>query len=136
MSSRMMFVNLPVKDLDRAKGFFAALGFGFNPRFTDEKAACLVVSELGFVMLIQEAFFRTFTRRPLCDSTRETEGLVALSCESRAEVDELARRAIGAGGAQAMEPVDHGFMYERSFHDPDGHHWAVLWMDPKAARGE
>ena len=134
MAERMMFVNLPVRDLDRAKGFFGKLGFSFNARFTDEKAACMVVSDAGYVMLIQEAFYRTFTRRELCDAARE-EGLVALSCESRPEVDELVGRAVDAGGAQAMPPVDHGFMYERSFYDPDGHHWAVFWMDPKVAQG-
>jgi predicted lactoylglutathione lyase len=136
MAQRMMFVNLPVRDLDRAKGFFGKLGFSFNPRFTDEKAACMVVSDVGYVMLIQEAFYRTFTRRELCDTRREEEGLVALSCEGRGEVDALVRTAVDAGGAEAMPPIDHGFMYERSFHDPDGHHWAVLWMDPKVAQGE
>ncbi len=136
MAQRMMFVNLPVRDLDRAKGFFGKLGFSFNPRFTDDRAACMVVSDVGFVMLIQEAFYRTFTRRELCDTRREEEGLVALSCEGRGEVDALVRTAVDAGGAEAMPPMDHGFMYERSFHDPDGHHWAVLWMDPKVALGE
>ena len=130
MAQRMMFVNLPVSDLERAKAFFGKLGFSFNPRFTDEKAACMVVNEQGCVMLIQEAFYRTFTRRELCDTRREEEGLVALSCDGRAEVDALVRTALEAGGAEAMPPVDHGFMYERSFYDPDGHHWEVLWMDP------
>ena len=134
MAHRTMFLNLPVRDLDRSKAFFGRLGFSFDPRFTDARAACMVVSERGYVMLITEPFYRTFTRRPLCDTTRENEGLVALSCESRDEVDALVARAAGAGGAEAMPPVDHGFMYERSFHDPDGHHWAVLWMDPNAAR--
>jgi predicted lactoylglutathione lyase len=136
MAQRMMFVNLPVRDLDRAKAFFGELGFSFNPRFTDDKAACMVVSDAGYVMLIQESFYRTFTKRELCDTTRQNEGLVALSCEGRGEVDGLVRRAAAAGAAQAMPPVDHGFMYERSFYDPDGHHWAVLWMDPKVAQGE
>ncbi len=135
MADRMMFVNLPVKDLDRAKAFFRKLGFSFNPRFTDAKAACMVVNELACVMLIQEAFYRTFTRRELCDGARE-EGLTALSCADRAEVDRLVRTAVESGGSPAMPPVDHGFMYEWSFLDPDGHHWAVLWMDPKVARGE
>ena len=134
MAERMMFVNLPVRDLARAEGCFGKLGFSFNARFTDEKAACMVVSDAAYVMLIQEAFYRTFTRRELCDAARE-EGLVALSCESRPEVDDLVGRAVDAGGAQAMPPVDHGFMYERSFYDPDGHHWAVFWMDPKVAQG-
>ena len=136
MAQRMMFVNLPVHDLDRAKAFFGKLGFSFNPRFTDDKAACMVVSDVGYVMLLQEAFYRTFTRREPCDTTRQNEGLVALSCQSRAEVDGLVRAAVAAGGSQAMEPLDHGFMYERSFYDPDGHHWAVLWMDPRVAQGQ
>jgi predicted lactoylglutathione lyase len=136
MARRMMFVNLPVRDLDRARAFFGRLGFAFDPRFTDERAACMVVSDVAYVMLLQDAFWRTFTRREPCDTTRQNEGLVALSCESRAEVDALARAAVEAGGSQAMAPVDRGFMYERSFHDPDGHHWAVLWMDPAVARGD
>lgn len=135
MAHRTMFVNLPVRDLDRAKGFFAKLGFSFHARFTDEKAACMIVSDVGYVMLIHETFYRTFTKREPCDASRQNEGLVALSCESRAEVDGLARRAVEAGGSLAMEPRDHGFMYERSFYDPDGHQWAVIWMDPEVARG-
>ncbi len=136
MAGRMTFLNLPVRDLERSKAFFGRLGFSFNPRFTDEKAACMVVSEVAYVMLLDERFFRTFTRREPCDTRRETEALVALSCESRAEVDALAARAVEGGGSQAMEPVDHGFMYGRSFYDPDGHHWELIWMDPKVARGE
>lgn len=134
MAQRMMFVNLPVRDLARTRAFFEKLGFAFDPRFTDEKAACMVVSDVGYVMLIHEAFYRTFTKRELCDTTRQNEGLVALSCESRAEVDRLVRAALDAGGAQAMPPVDHGFMYERSFYDPDGHHWAAVWMDAQAVQ--
>lgn len=135
MPSRKLFVNLAVRDLARSKEFFAKLGFSFNPRFTDEKAACMVLSEEAFVMLLTEPFFRTFTKRDLADPSRQTEGLFALSCESRAEVDELVKKAIAAGGAHAMAPIDHGFMYGWSFYDLDGHHWEVLWMDPKAAQG-
>ncbi len=135
MAQRMMFVNLPVADLERAKAFFGSLGFDFNPRFTDEKAACMIVSELGYVMLLQESFFRTFTDREPCDTTRHNEALVALSCQSREEVDALVGRALAAGGSRAKDPVDHGFMYGWSFYDPDGHHWEVLWMDPKVAQG-
>lgn len=136
MAHRMMFVNLPVRDLERSKAFFGKLGFSFNPRFTDEKAACMVVSDMGYVMLLDEAFYRTFTKREPCDTTRQNEGLVALSCVSRAEVDGLVGVALEAGGSQAMPPTDHGFMYVRSFYDPDGHHWEVLWMDPEVAQGE
>jgi len=131
-SSRKVFVNLAVRDLKRAKAFFATLGFSFDPRFTDEKAACMVVNPEAYVMLLSEPFFKTFTRRNVCDTRTHTEGLFALSCESRAEVDELVRRAVAAGGGHAMDPIDHGFMYGWSFYDPDGHHWEVFWMDPNA----
>lgn len=128
--ARKVFVNLPVADLDRSKAFFAALGFGFNPQFTDEKAACMVLSGEGFVMLLRREFFATFTKREVADAARATEVLVALSCESREEVTRLAGLAIEHGGSPAMPPQDHGFMYQASFYDPDGHHWEVLWMDP------
>ena len=130
--SRKLFVNLSVKDLERAKAFFSKLGFTFNPQFTDEKAACMVVSEEAFVMLLTEPFFRGFTRREIADTSRHTEGLFALSCNSRSEVNDFVRIAVENGGAHAMDAQDHGFMYAWSFYDPDGHHWEVMWMDPKA----
>ena len=130
--SRKLFVNLSVRDLERSKEFFSRLGFDFDPQFTDDKAACMILSEEAFVMLVTEPFFRTFTERELCDTSRQTEGLFALSCESRAEVDQMVKNAIGAGGKRAMDPQDHGFMYAWSFYDLDGHHWEVLWMDPAA----
>lgn len=133
--SRKLFVNLAVRDLARSMDFFARLGFDFDPQFTDEKAACMIVSEEAFVMLLAEPFFKTFTKRELCDTTRQTEGLFALSCASRAEVDELVQKAVSAGGSHAMDPQDHGFMYGWSFYDPDGHHWEVMWMDPSAVQG-
>lgn len=132
--SRMLFVNLAVRDLKKSMEFFSKLGFEFNPKFTDEKAACMLISEQAFVMLLTEPFFKGFTRRELCDTSRYTEGLFALSCTSRAEVDELVKKAIDAGGKHAMEPMDHGFMYAWSFYDLDGHHWEVMWMDPKVAQ--
>jgi predicted lactoylglutathione lyase len=125
---RMIFVNLPVRELERSKQFFAKLGFEFDPRFTDEKAACMILSDKGFVMLLSQPFFETFTKRKVCDTGTHTEALLALSCESRAEVDEIVRKAIDAGGSHAMDPQDHGFMYGWSFYDVDGHHWEVLWM--------
>jgi uncharacterized protein len=131
--SRKLFVNLAVRDLKKSMEFFSKLGFEFNPKFTDDKAACMIISEEAYVMLLAEAFFKTFTKRELCDTTRQTEGLFALSCSSRAEVDELVSKAIAAGGKHAAEPQDHGFMYGWSFYDLDGHHWEVLWMDPKVA---
>jgi predicted lactoylglutathione lyase len=131
-NGRKIFVNLPVRDLERSKDFFAKLGFAFNPQFTDDKAACMVVSPEAYVMLLREPFFRTFTKNDICDTTRHTEGLFALSCDSRGEVDEIVRKAVAHGGRRAMDPIDHGFMYGSSFYDPDGHHWEVLWMDPAA----
>jgi predicted lactoylglutathione lyase len=127
---RKLFVNLPVRDLKRSMEFFAALGFTFNPQFTDEKAACMVISEDAYAMLLQESFFKTFTTRPIVDARQQTEGIFALSCSSRAEVDEMLKKALDAGGAPAMPSQDHGFMYGNSFYDVDGHHWEVMWMDP------
>ena len=122
MKTRKIFVNLPVRDLKASMTFFSQLGFEFNRQFTDDKAACMVLSDEGYVMLLREPFFRTFTSR--------TEVLLCLSCESRAEVDELVKKAIAAGGTHAKDSQDHGFMYGWSFYDLDGHHWEVLWMDP------
>jgi len=130
--SRKMFINLPVRDLKKSMEFFSKLGFEFNPKFTDDKAACMIISEEAYAMLLTEPFFKTFTKHELCDTTKQTEALLALSCSSRAEVDEMVNKAIAAGGKHAMNPLDHGFMYGWSFYDPDGHHWEVLWMDPKA----
>lgn len=127
-----MFVNLAVRDVQKSMGFFSSLGFTFNPKFTDQNAACLTVNDQASVMLLAEPFFRTFTKRAICDTASHTEGLFALSCESRADVDRMVHRAIDAGGSYAMEPIDHGFMYGWSFYDLDGHHWEVLWMDPLA----
>jgi predicted lactoylglutathione lyase len=126
-----MFVNLPVRDLKRSVDFFTRLGFTFEPRFTDENATCMIVGEDAFVMLLVEPFFRTFTRRQLCDTRTHSEGLFAISADSRAEVDRLVRTAVDAGGGYAVDPQDHGSMYGWSFYDPDGHHWEVFWMDPQ-----
>lgn len=131
--SRKIFVNLAVRDLKKSMDFFSKLGFTFNPKFTDDNAACMIVGDEAFVMLLGEPFFKTFTRRELCDTSRQTEGLFALSCESREEVDDLVKKAVAAGATHAMDPQDHGFMYGWSFYDLDGHHWEVFWMDPKAA---
>ena len=130
--ARKLFVNLSVRDLERSKAFWTKLGFEFNPQFTDDKAACMILSEEAFVMLLVEPFFQTFTKREICDTTKQTEGLFALSCESKAEVDDIVAKAISAGGKHAMDKTDHGFMYAWSFYDVDDHHWEVLWMDPAA----
>ena len=132
--SRKLFVNLPVKDLEKSMAFFSTLGFEFNRQFTDEKAACMVISSEAFAMLLTEPFWKTFTEREICDTRSHTEALLALSCESRAAVDEIVKKAIAAGGAHAMPPQDHGFMYGWSFYDLDGHHWEVLWMDPSVPK--
>jgi uncharacterized protein len=132
--AREIFVNMPVRDLPKSMEFFSALGFTFNKQFTDDKAACMIVSDKAYVMLLTEPFFAGFTRNAQCDTSKATEALFALSCESKAEVDQLVRKAIDAGGRHAMDAVDHGFMYGWSFYDLDGHHWEVLWMDPAAVQ--
>ena len=128
MSKRQMFVNLAVRDVKRSMEFFTKLGFEFNAKFTDANAACMIVNRDASVMLLSEPFFATFTKKLPCNTSTHVEGLFALSCDSRAEVDEMVRRAVTAGGQEAMPAQDHGFMYGRSFFDPDGHHWEVVWM--------
>lgn len=130
--TRMIFPNLAVKDLDRSVAFFTGLGFGFDERFTDATATAMIVNEQATVMLLTEAKFAEFTTRELADPTKQTEAIIALSAESREDVDSFADKALELGGAPAKEPMDYGFMYARSFHDPDGHHWEVVWMDPAA----
>ncbi|MFD4029221.1 VOC family protein [Streptomyces sp. NPDC058637] len=130
---QMIFVNLPVKDLETSKNFFGKLGFGFNPQFSDETTACLVISDTIFAMLISEPRFKDFTKKEIADASRTTEVLLALSADSRDRVDELADAALAAGGSPANDAMDMGFMYGRSFQDPDHHIWEVVWMDPAAA---
>lgn len=127
---RMLFPNLAVKDLERTKAFYAALGFTFNPQFTDDKAACLVVSDLACVMLLKEQFFQGFTTRQITDTRTHTEAMLAISCDSREEVTQMVETALANGGSAAQPPQDHGFMFGWSFYDPDGHHWEPFWMDP------
>jgi uncharacterized protein len=134
-TSRMLFVNLPVRDLKRSVEFFTTLGFTFNAKFTDDKATCMIVSEQASVMLLATPFFQTFTRNAICDTSTHSEALLAFSCSSREEVDEVVGKAIAAGGKHAMPATDHGFMYGWSFYDLDNHHWEVMWMDPKVAQG-
>jgi len=130
--ARKIFVNLPVKDLDRTVSFFKELGFEFNPQFTDEKAACMIISEESYIMLLVEPFFKTFTGKEIADTSKTTEVITCLSADSKTEVDKLADKALASGGRPFREPKDHGFMYERSFQDPDGHLWEVMWMDVAA----
>lgn len=129
---RMLFPNLAVKDLDRTKAFWTALGFSFNAQFTDDKAAALVVNELASVMLLSEAFFAGFTDRARCETATHTETLLALSLESREEVVAMVETALAHGGSAARPAKDYGFMFQWSFYDPDGHHWEPFWMDPAA----
>jgi predicted lactoylglutathione lyase len=129
---RKIFVNLPVKNMERTKAFFGALGFSFNPQFTNEQGACMVISESIYAMLLVEPFFQTFTKKPISDATKSTEVLVCLSCTSRAEVDDLVRKAVAAGGTAPNQPQDHGFMYGHGFTDLDGHIWELVYMDPSA----
>ena len=130
--ARKIFVNLPVKDLNKSVDFFTKLGFTFNPQFTDETATCMIVSEEIFVMLLTQKKFKAFTPKEICDATKSTEVLVCLSCDSRGEVDDLVRKAVGAGGSTYNEPQDHGFMYGHGFQDPDGHIWELAYMDQSA----
>lgn len=129
---RKIFVNLPVKDLNKAIAFFTQLGFAFNAQFTDETATCMIVSEDISVMLLTEAKFQTFTPKTICDATKNTEVLVCLSCESRAGVDGMVSKAVAAGGTTYNEPQDHGFMYAHGFQDLDGHIWELIYMEPDA----
>ncbi|WP_028928292.1 VOC family protein [Pseudoxanthomonas suwonensis] len=127
-----IFVNLPVKDLDRSVAFFTALGFSFNPQFTDENATCMLVGENIFVMLLVEPYFATFTGKPVSDATRQTEVLVALALESREAVDGMVAKVVAAGGTVTQPARDLGFMYQQSFADLDGHQWEPFHMNPDA----
>jgi predicted lactoylglutathione lyase len=131
-----IFVNLAVKDLDRSKAFFAKLGYKFNPQFTDATAASMVISEDIYAMLLTEAKFKEFTRKEIADASKTTEVLTRLSADSRAKVDGIVDIALKSGATEAGEPMDHGFMYSRSFNDLDGHIWEYMWMDPAAINKE
>jgi uncharacterized protein len=133
-AGRMLFVNMPVADLERSKAFFAGLGFSFNPNFTDETAACMLVGEHAFVMLLTREKFAEFAKHPIADPTTHTLALYAFSVSSREEVDTVSAAALAAGATEADDAEDYGFMYSRSFFDLDGHGWQVMWMDPVAAQ--
>ncbi len=130
---KQIYVNLPVADLPRSQAFFKGLGFSFNPQFTNQNAACMVIGENIHAMLLVREFFQTFTTRTLCDTTQSTEVLICISCESRAEVDDLVARAVAAGATSPRAPQDHGFMYGHGFEDLDGHIWELVYMEPSAA---
>ena len=125
-----IFVNLPVKDLKRSMEFFTKLGYRFNPQFTDETAACMVISEDIYVMLLTHVKFKEFTPKAICDSTKSTEVLICLSSESRDNVDDTVRKAVAAGGTTHAQSKDYGFMYQHGFQDLDGHIWELIYMEP------
>jgi predicted lactoylglutathione lyase len=131
----MLFVNMPVADVERSKAFFAKLGFSFNPDFTDETSACMLVGEQAFVMLLSREKFAEFSKLPVGDPTAHALALFCFSVSSRDEVDTVTAAAIAAGGTEADDAEDFGFMYSRSFFDLDGHGWQVMWMDPAAQQG-
>ncbi|TBW39812.1 glyoxalase [Siculibacillus lacustris] len=134
--TQMIFVNLPVRDLAAAKAFFEQLGYRIDPRFTDDKAACVVISDAIYAMLLTEPFFAQFLTKPQVDGRQATEVLLCLSAPSREEVDRLVAAAVAAGGREPRPAMDHGFMYGRTFEDLDGHVWEIMWMDPTfAAQG-
>ena len=125
-----LFLNLPVKDLQRSVDFFTALGFTFNPDFTEENATCMIVNDNAFVMLLVEDYFRTFTAKDVSGTAGSTEAIISYSVDSRDAVDQAVSSALASGGSVSEDPRDLGFMYNHSFQDPDGHLWEVFWMDP------
>jgi predicted lactoylglutathione lyase len=128
--STKVFVNLPVKDLEKSKRFFGALGFTFNPQFTDDNAACMVISAHNYAMLLTEKYFGSFATKPVSDAHRATEVLIALGLDSKDAVDDMVAKAVKAGGKEPRPKQDHGFMVQRTFEDLDGHTWEPFWMDP------
>lgn len=132
---KQIFVNLPVKNLNKSKDFFSRLGFTFNSKFTDENAACMIIGENMFAMLLLEKFFKTFTKKEISDAKKSTEVLIALAVDNRGKVDEMIKNAVRAGGKEPRDKQDHEWMYGRSFEDIDGHIWEVFYMDETAIPG-
>ncbi len=130
--SQKIFVNLPVKDLNKSIEFFTKLGYSFNPKFTDQNATCMIVSDDIYVMLLTEQFFRTFTNKEISDAKKTTEVLLSLTAENKEAVNQFIKKALDAGGKEPREPQDHGWMYGRSFEDLDGHIWEIFYMDESA----
>jgi uncharacterized protein len=131
--NKQIIVNLPVKDLDRSKRFFSALGYSFNPQFSNENAAMMVIAEGSIqAMLTTEAFFKTLIDKPVVQAKEANEMVICLTCESREELDSLIAKAVAAGGRTPHPPEDHGFMYDQGFEDLDGHLWNLVWMETKA----
>ncbi|MES2661969.1 MAG: VOC family protein [Pseudomonadota bacterium] len=132
--STQIFVNLPVKDLDRSVTFFTRLGFSFNPEFTNENATCMIVDDNIFVMFLVEKFFKTFTPKEVCDTSKYTEVLICLSCDTREKLEQMVKNAVNAGGSVPIHPKDHGFMYQHGFQDIDGHMWELVYMASQSAQ--
>jgi predicted lactoylglutathione lyase len=130
--SRKIFVNLPVKDLKKSMEFFGGLGFTFNPQFTDDNAACMVITEEIHSMLLTHPHFEGFSPHPICDAKQMTEVLIAVEFDSREEVDRVVEKAVSSGGREFNDPQEYPFMYSRAFQDLDGHVWEILWLDPTA----
>ncbi|CAD0002651.1 MULTISPECIES: VOC family protein [Flavobacterium] len=124
-----IFLNLPVKDLNKSISFFTQLGFSFDPKFTNQKGTCLIIGENIFAMLLLEEFFKTFTQKEICNTMASTEMIAAISVESREKVDEIITAVVKAGGKLHNEAKDYGWMYQRDFFDLDGHHWEIFFMD-------
>ncbi|MFD5077073.1 VOC family protein [Streptomyces sp. NPDC058371] len=135
MYQQMIFVNLPVTDVDTSKKFFTELGYSINPQFSTDDCACVVISDTIIAMMLSKPRYSDFTKKEIADATKTSEVLLCLSAESREKVDELVDKAIAAGGSATGDTQDQGFMYGRSFDDPDGHSWEVVWMDPAAVKG-
>ena len=131
----MFFLNLPVKDLGKATAFYEGLGYAKNPQFSDDNASSIVISDEIVVMLLAEPFFKTFTSKEIADTTTSTEALLGLSAETREAVDTIVDKALATGGSAGNATQDHGFMYSRSFQDPDGHIWEIIWMDQSQVQG-
>ncbi|MGG1637305.1 extradiol dioxygenase [Paenibacillus sp. FSL A5-0031] len=128
--SANIFVNLPIKDLNKTVDFFTKLGFEFNPQFTDEKATCMIIGPNIFAMLLVEQYFQTFIDKEIADPSKTAEVILTLSAESKEQVDEIVNKALEAGGKPAKDPIDHGFMYNWSFQDINNHLWELVYMDP------
>ncbi|WP_327724964.1 VOC family protein [Streptomyces europaeiscabiei] len=135
MYQQMIFVNLPVNDLDASKKFFTELGYALNAQFSDENAASVVISDTIVAMLLTKPFYASFTKKEIADATKTSEVMLCLSAESRAKVDELVEKAVAAGGTASEKIQEMDFMYGRAFDDLDGHTWEVVWMDPAAIEG-
>lgn len=127
-----IFINLPVKDLNKSIEFFTKMGFTFNAQFTDENATCMIIGENMYAMLLTEKYFSTFITKPIADAKKATEVITALSVSSRDEVESIIEKAFAAGGKQYKDPIDYGWMYNRNFEDLDGHQWEIFYMDMSA----